>query len=319
MNRKILYTIGMIVGSVVGTYLLWRIPEWYFADWAAAVTANELLKLQNELRGTIVQAFGGAALLIGLFFTWRNIRATEVNLQIAQKTTASTLELTKESQITERFSRAIEQLGSEKLEVRLGGIYALERVAKDSASDHWTVMEVLTAFIRENAKWAGAKQGKESAPERNFLTFPTDIQSILTVLGRRGRGKEREDGDRQFLFLINTDLRHADFFEAHFERAYLNGAHLEDSIAIAAHFDRAQLGGAHLERANFDYTSCQGAAFEGAYLKDASLNGTNFQGATLKGTHLEGVDLSSAIGLTWLQVILAHRDDKTKLPPGVGK
>jgi hypothetical protein len=35
----------------------------------------------------------------------------------------------RQRRITESFSKAIEQLGSEKLEVRLGGIYALERIS----------------------------------------------------------------------------------------------------------------------------------------------------------------------------------------------
>jgi hypothetical protein len=44
------------------------------------------------------------------------------------------------------FSKAVEQLGSDKLEVRLGGIYSLERISKESPDDYWTVMENLTAF-----------------------------------------------------------------------------------------------------------------------------------------------------------------------------
>jgi hypothetical protein len=56
-----------------------------------------------------------------------------------------TVEVTQEQQITERFTRAIDQLGNDKLSVKLGGIYALERIAKDSPKDHWQVMEVLTA------------------------------------------------------------------------------------------------------------------------------------------------------------------------------
>ena len=53
--------------------------------------------------------------------------------------------------MTDRYTKAIEQLGSNKLDVRIGGIYALERVARDSARDHPTVMEVLSAFIREHS------------------------------------------------------------------------------------------------------------------------------------------------------------------------
>jgi hypothetical protein len=54
--------------------------------------------------------------------------------------------------ITENFSKAIEQLGSDKIEVRLGGIYSLERISKESLDDYWMAMENLTAFVRERSR-----------------------------------------------------------------------------------------------------------------------------------------------------------------------
>jgi hypothetical protein len=69
----------------------------------------------GERKGVILttaQILGGTALLSGLYFTWR------------------TLHVNREGQITERFTRAIDQLGDQRLEIRLGGIYALERIAK---------------------------------------------------------------------------------------------------------------------------------------------------------------------------------------------
>jgi hypothetical protein len=59
------------------------------------------------------------------------------------------LQVAEQGQLTERYTKAIEQLGSDKLDVRLGGIYALERIAADSERDHPTVVEVLSAFVRE--------------------------------------------------------------------------------------------------------------------------------------------------------------------------
>lgn len=53
---------------------------------------------------------------------------------------------------TERFAKAVEQLGNERIEVNLGGIYSLERLAKDSSRDYGTVIEVLTAYVRERAR-----------------------------------------------------------------------------------------------------------------------------------------------------------------------
>src|SRR5208283_1279828 len=58
----------------------------------------------------------------------------------------------RQRRITESFSKAAEQLGSDKLEVRLGGIYSLERISKESPEDYWTVMENLTAFVRERSR-----------------------------------------------------------------------------------------------------------------------------------------------------------------------
>jgi hypothetical protein len=80
------------------------------------------------VRSTLLQAPAGLALAGGLYFT------------------AQTLRLNREGQITDRFTRAIEQLGDAKVDVRLGGIYALERTAKSSAEDHGPIMEVLTAY-----------------------------------------------------------------------------------------------------------------------------------------------------------------------------
>src|SRR5829696_8830704 len=135
-----------------------------------------------------VQAVGilvaGIAGLVGLIFTWRNLRLTRENtekqlqatrenterqLQVAregqertQEATRETLRISEQGQITERFTRAIDQLGETELEIRLGGIYALERIAKDSPErDYSTVMEVLTAYARENAPYTPLKEAAE--------------------------------------------------------------------------------------------------------------------------------------------------------------
>jgi len=82
----------------------------------------------------------------------------------------------------DRYTKAIKQLGSDKLDVRLGGIYALERVAHDSARDHPTVVEVLTAFIREHSH--EQQQPDPGSPEPERSTQP-DVKGALTVVQRR--------------------------------------------------------------------------------------------------------------------------------------
>jgi len=53
------------------------------------------------------------------------------------------IEIAQNGQMTERFTKAVDQLGSNQVAIRLGGIYALERIARDSRQDHWTIMETL--------------------------------------------------------------------------------------------------------------------------------------------------------------------------------
>lgn len=134
------------------------------------LTAETRLKATNDVRTTLLQGLGGSFFLFTAFFTWRQLRVSQRQLQLSE-----------DQQIGERFTRAIDQLGNDKLDLRLGGIYALERIASDSDRDYDVVAEVLTAFVRTRAPWprlAGSTSEPQEAP-------PSDIQAVLTVLGRR--------------------------------------------------------------------------------------------------------------------------------------
>jgi hypothetical protein len=130
--------------------LLWKLPQ---SQVAAVPEIKERIDLESKSRQTIAQILGGAALLVGLYFTSQTLRTTQ------------------EGQITDRFTKAIDQLGKDTLAVRLGGIYALERIARDSESDYRAVMEVLTAFVRESARVTTLPPGRPSG-ERETKESP---------------------------------------------------------------------------------------------------------------------------------------------------
>ena len=136
--------------------LLWFVPELQGKYFSQGVPAEDLPPLVNEYRKTWAQIIAGFFVLLGLYFTWRRV------------------EISQEQQITERFTRPIDQLGAvdekgnKKLEIRLGGIYALERIAKDSAIDHWPIMETLTTYVREHA----------FCPPRKRLQAGADAQTM---------------------------------------------------------------------------------------------------------------------------------------------
>src|SRR5215218_4723376 len=137
---------ALAVGAGITLYILLGGLLWLFLDW---YVDPDNATNPSTAKKDLMQAWGfimaGVAGVIGIYFTWRNLKQT-------QETTQRTLDLTAKGQITERFTQAIEQLGKD-VEVRIGGIYALEKIAQDSGEAyHWAVVEILTAYIRKCAK-----------------------------------------------------------------------------------------------------------------------------------------------------------------------
>jgi hypothetical protein len=277
-----------------------------------------------------VQAIGAVVLAMGGYFTWLNLRVTQQTL----KATQDKLEVDREAQITNRFTQAIGQLGAEtkdgtpNLEVRLGGIFALERIAKDSPRDSWTIAEVLTAYVRQNARWVRSSSSPdhaasssetvgESSEVEETAPLRTDIQGILTVLGRRVQGKDRLDPERLDLQgtnlrrarLNNANMDRANLAYAHLERAFLIGAHLEEGVLIEAHLQQAYLMGAYLKAANL-----VDANLYGADLRGADLEGADLGNAHLEGAYLDGADLRFAKYLTAEEIESAASRKATRLP-----
>ncbi len=259
------------------------IPRWQVPS-DSGLTPKDRFDIENDARVTVAQIGGGLALLVALYFTWRRVGAAEKGVRLAEQ-----------GQITERFTRAIEQLGSSELAIRLGGIYALERIARDSERDHWPIMEVLTSFVRQKAPWSeeAAMYEDENTP---LPSTRADVQAVLTVIGRRERSAARESG--RVLDLRWCDLRGAD----------LTGAHLEGASLESAHLEWAYLGEAHL----------RGANLYGAELARTHLEGADLSHANLLGDPgMEGAERSAAIALAKRQLAIAITDDSTLLPEDI--
>src|SRR5208283_4013250 len=195
----------LLLGAVFAGLLVavQRVPEWQTkrasvrssaVNPEAKTTPEDVAAIQNEMRKTLLQEVGGAFALFALYLTFRRVKVAE------------------QGHITDRYTKAIEQLGAltaaskPNVEVRLGAIYALERIAFDSPRDHWPIMEVLTAYVRQNAPAPTEEPTKRENDIAVAKKPATEIQAILTVLGRRKRDRKRE-GKWQRLDLSNSDLR----------------------------------------------------------------------------------------------------------------
>ena len=219
----------------------------------------------------------GGTVIVGLAGFWASVRNTS-------KTTALTLravEITEQGQVTDRYTKAIEQLGSDKLDVRIGSIYALERVARDSPRDHPTIMEVLAAFIREHSQeqWPLAEPG-DAQPQRE--TRP-DVQAAATVIGRR---TTRYDG--QPVNLVGADLTFSNLFgadraSADLTRSNLFGANLVGAFLASADLADVEFTADVLTGTGLTIAELTGAGLAGVELAEANLTRANLTSAKLNG------------------------------------
>lgn len=158
-----------------------------------------------------------------------------------------------ERHLAERFARAMELLGNEKPEVRWGGIFALERLARRSPQDQSSIAEVLATYVRRRAPW------KPGEPTQHI---ESETQLIVTVLGRRSWPYRNEDRP---LDLHATNLAKAHLPLAHLEAAFFYDCNLESALLYQAHLQGAWMARCHLKNANLD-----GAHLEGADLSTAT-------------------------------------------------
>jgi hypothetical protein len=234
---------------------------------------DDRFKLQNDVRTTLLQGIGGGVLLVGVYLTFRQYK------------------LNQEGHLTERFTRAVDQLGNDKIAIRVGGIYALGRIARDSARDHEPVMETLAAFVREQSN--ELRQSNRVGSGDGTPRLRGDLQAAATILGNRPESRQSEESRR-------INLR-----DACLGRAHLRQAHYEDIALTNADFTRAQLTGIHLDncplrKAIFQWALLNEAHLAGAFLIGANLcharlTGVDLEGAWLFGANLEGAQLDHAV------------------------
>jgi len=276
--RKFLAWSGLVVAAAVVVVAAVYVVFWPLSD---LIARHDVGAITGPHRAAALQAARDAArgrLLIfgvGLFAAGALIYA------------ARNFSLSRQGQVTDRYTKAIEQLGSDKLDVRIGGIYALERIARDSSRDHPTIMEVLAAFIRVHSheQWPSAEPGAQ-LPER--ATRP-DVQAAATVIGRRTVRHDIEPPD-----LAAADLTRADLAGANLTSANLTGANLTGANFGGANFTSAWLDGANLTGANFGGANLSGAWLDGANLTGAYFSGANFTSAGLDRANLSGAWLDGA-------------------------
>ena len=151
--RRILPWIGVVAAIVLAVLAVALLPPLFSPDLNDPRAQFEVL---DRARLTVAAIIGSAGLLLGVYINWRRINALERQVTTLQR-----------GQITERFTRAIDQLGSVRAdkepapEIRAGGVRSLERIARESADDFWPILDILTAYLRAECRWGGPRPPRE--------------------------------------------------------------------------------------------------------------------------------------------------------------
>ncbi|MER7810345.1 pentapeptide repeat-containing protein [Streptomyces sp900116325] len=274
----------------------------------ASVAVQDRLKAVNDVRTTLLQVVGGLVVLFGAYATWRQLCVSQDGLRATQ-----------EGYVTDRFSRAVDQLGSDKLDVRIGGLHALWRIAEQSARDREAIISIQAAYLRTHLPWppAGPESPAADMPINDIAPLETraaDAQVALTALGVL-----RQHREQSWVNLSITDLRRADcdglwFPEVNFDRACMEAAglyhaNLTQASLVSVNLRHADLATAILRRARciladlraarLVETDLRGADFTETDLREANLrkadaHGAVFHRADLRMADLRGTDLSTA-------------------------
>ncbi|GLW07225.1 hypothetical protein Misp01_23550 [Microtetraspora sp. NBRC 13810] len=275
----VMYGLAMVVllGPVARRLAGERRP--FSEEERASLTMTERVDAVNNVRGMLLQSVTALLIIGGLLFTAQGVVYT-----------AQTVEATQQGQITDRYTKTIEQLASDKLSARLGGVYALERLARDSERDRRSIYDVLAAFVRERASLAGAKS--------STAALAVDAEAALVVLARREIDEEYLEGivdDQGNIFLHEGSLPVLNLSDVR-----LRGVDL--AVTVLGGFN-----GVDFRRVNF-----AGSDLSGANFRDVVLRGANLAGANLAGTDLRGADLREVSGVTDEQIkAVAKVDEKT--------
>ena len=228
----------------------------------------------------------------------------------------------RQSLLNERYQKGAEMLGSEVLSVRLGGIYALGRLALEHPEQyHIPIVLLFCAFVRqppepkedrhsyhdnsdsmtshiENIlkrtpvgedvttiiKWIGARKNSQRSIEWQGGV-------VLSVDGANLRGIKLSDVDLADLNLTNVDLSNSELDNVRLSRACMKHTRMIGARVTDSNLSKANMSDADAGSAQFKYVELTDANLENADMSSALLSGCDLSRATLNEADLSDVTL----------------------------
>ena len=200
-----------------------------------------------------------------------------------------------------RFEKGAEMMSAEVLTARIGGIAALERLAKEHPSEyHVQCNKMLCAFVRY--RFADEESGINLADEIRKCRPDIEIAAQIIASRKIGREKIIEKIEKRNGYTVNLSgsnlyeayLSYSDYSNANLVSVQFGAADLSFSYLYGAWLSNSTLTAAILLYADLSYARLLGADLVKANLEGAKLNYANLNGADLKDVKMVDANLSNA-------------------------
>ena len=254
-----LVAIAVIAGFLV--LFLWAVPAWL--TMRPSLGGADRQKAISDARLGIASVLAVLATAGGFAYTIRTYR------------------LSRQGQISDRYIKAIEQLSNDNPDIRIGGIYALYQTTRDAPEYQDTVIEVLSAYIRNRAPWPSTQTPVPQIPQPvagkvSVNLQQPDVRNALAVLRALVQSVTK----------TGLDLSHSD----------LAGADLIEMYLVDANITSSNLDGAKLNKADM-----RGADLRDAELTNVELYGANLTDVQLNRGQISKTGLSNVKGIESIQ------------------
>lgn len=263
----------IVIGVLIG---------WWLWPQTAALTAAEQRQAQLDAVRTGLTAAGGTGAALALLLAVRRQRATEVALDLQGEASSDSRHDAGERRVTELYSKAAEQLGSDKAPVRLAGLHALERLAQGNPEHRQTIVNVLCAYLRmpyappEQIEEPDTALRQENERREQEHQVRLTAQGILSTHLRPDQDASEGSSTDRFWPAMDLDLSGATLVNFR-----LSGCHVRNATFVAARFtgdtrfSTARFRRVWFTRARFDGdVKFDKARFDGdAWFRSAEFNG----------------------------------------------
>ncbi|WP_206787958.1 pentapeptide repeat-containing protein [Amycolatopsis sp. MtRt-6] len=239
---------------------------WLFLTWSGQPNAPVRID-------AVKTAFGVGAGAGGVFALWlatRRQRTLELQLAETTRVASVTERDLEERRVTELYTKAVEQLGNDKAPVRLGGLYALERLGQDNPKQRQTIVNVLCAYLR--MPFEGPQKGIRGADavQQEEKTVDYDAAELQVRLAAQELLKTHLAADHPAFWPgMSIDLQRATLVDFRFSGCEVQAADFSHARFVGAvHMQKTTFhqrvgfyGTEFTALANFDRSDFDGGAF----------------------------------------------------------